>query len=363
MHPRITLTIALKDLKSALRDGRILLALFLPLGLGLLYNVVMPESQKPKATVALSSVDVTALSESLKTVAGSAVALSFKSSADASGVRSLVDSKKADVGLVVPAGFDEDLAAGRAPTLVVIKPRTGASFGADYITASLDAALRAMAGQHAPATVSVQTTAPAGTDISSVMAVIGVRKYMVLGTLIMLIAMIAIYILPILLTEEYEKKTVDALLLIGSQADVVAGKALVGVAYVAVSVPLLLIVTRIPVSNPPLFAAAIFAVTITLLGFGLLMGALVRTIAQLNTWSSLPLLLVIMPVFLIALGLPSWVQLIQDATPGSQAMRLLVDSASGTTIYGNWLVGFGVLAAWAAAGYALLIRTMSRREA
>jgi ABC-2 type transport system permease protein len=363
MHPRIVLSIALKDLRSAARDGRILLALLLPLGLGLLYNVVMPESQTPKVTVAVSSVDVTAVSDSLKAVAGSALKLSFKSATDASEVRNLVDSKKADVGLVVPAGFDKDVVDGRTPTLVVIKPASGATFGADYVIASLDAALRAMAGQHPPATVSLQTTAPASTDISSVMAVLGVRKYMVLGTLIMLIAMIAIYILPILLTEEYEKKTVDALLLIGSQADVAAGKALVGVAYVAVSVPLLLVVTRIPVSNPPLFAAAIFALTVTLLGFGLLMGVLVRTIAQLNTWSSLPLLLVIMPVFLIALGLPSWVQLIQDATPGSQAMRLLVDSASGTTIYGNWLVGFGVLAAWAAAGYAVLIRTMSRREA
>jgi hypothetical protein len=35
--------------------------------------------------------------------------------------------------------------------------------------------------------------------------------------------------------------------------------------------------------------------------------------------------LVIMPVFFIALDLPSWVQTAIGATPGSQAMRLLVD--------------------------------------
>jgi hypothetical protein len=60
----------------------------------------------------------------------------------------------------------------------------------------------------------------------------------VLGTLIMLIAMIAIYVLPILLTEEFEKKTADALLMVGTQSDVVAAKVIVGLTYLAVSVPL-----------------------------------------------------------------------------------------------------------------------------
>jgi hypothetical protein len=32
-------------------------------------------------------------------------------------------------------------------------------------------------------------------------------------------------------------------------------------------------------------------------------------------------------------------------------------------MYGGWLVAFGVLAAWAVAVYAVLIRTLSRREA
>jgi len=113
----------------------------------------------------------------------------------------------------------------------------------------------------------------------------------------------------------------------------------------------------------PLFAGALVMLIVTMIGFGLLLGALVRSVSQLNTWSSIPLLLVLMPVFFVALDLPAWVQAALAATPGSQAMRLLVDGLTGQAMYGGWLVAFGVMGAWAVAVYAVLIRTLSRREA
>ncbi len=362
VNPWIIFAIALKDLKAATRDGRILLGLLMPLALGVLYNVVMPDVQKPSVTIAIATADPTRLPQLLRAAAGANVNLTFLTKSSAVAVRDSVNAKKADVGLVVPAGFDAAVGAGTTPTLVVISPASGATYGANYVIASLDAVLRQMAGQHPPAAIAVQTTAPSGTDFASIVNQLGVRKYMVLGTLIMLVAMIAIYILPVLLTEEYEKKTADALLMIGSHTDIVVGKALVGVAYTAISVPVLLLVTRMPVANPLLLAAAVTVLTVTLIGFGLLMGGLVRTVAQLNTWSSIPLLVLILPVFLVALGLPSWVQLLLDATPGTQAARLLVDSLSAQPVYGSWPVAFALMGAWAVAGYGLLIRTLARRE-
>lgn len=362
MHPRIILTIALKDLKDAVRDGRILIALLMPLGLGLIYNVAMPEVQKAAVTVAIASVDTTSLPTALRAVAGSAVELKFNNVQSAAAVRTDVETKKADIGLVVPAGFDLAVAAGSAPTLVVVRPIGSSTFGADYVASALDGALRSMAGQGAPAIVTVEGAQPAA-DSMSIINNLGIRKYMVLGTLIMVIAMIAIYVLPVLLTEEFEKKTADALLMVGTQSDVVAAKVSVGLIYIAVSVPLLLLVTQMAPANVPLFVGALVVLSVTLLGFGLLLGALVRSVSQLNTWSSLPLLLVIMPVFFIALDLPSWVQTAIGATPGSQAMRLLVDGLTGHTMYGGWMLAFGVIAAWAVIIYAILIRTLSRREA
>jgi ABC-type multidrug transport system permease subunit len=362
MHLRILFTIAVKDLKDAVHDGRILIALLLPLGLGLVYNVAMPDVQKPTVTVAIASIDATALPAALRAVAGSKVILKFNYVQSAALVRTQVETKKADVGLLVPAGFDAAVAAGSAPALVVVRPLGASALGADYITTGLDGALRNMAGQRAPAAVTTEV-AQAGHDYLSVINDLGIRKYMVLGTLIMVIAMIAIYVLPVLLTEEFEKKTADALLLVGTQSDVVAAKVLVGLIYIAVSVFLLMLVTQMAPANLPLFVAGVAALSVTLIGAGLLLGGLVRTVSQLNTWSTFPLLLVIMPVFFVVLDLPSWVQTAVGATPGNQAMRLLVDGLTGRAMYGGWTLAFGVIAAWAVLIYAVLIRTLSRREA
>lgn len=361
IHPRIALAIAAKDLKDAFRDGRVLLPLLMPLGLGLLYNVTMPDVKKPVITVAILSTGSTQLPDALRAVAGSAVTLKFMDSGSAAEVRSQVRSKKADVGLLVPAQFDRDVAAGSAPQLVLIRPSGAPTTGAIYVASALDGALRTMAGQHAPAVVSSETVA-IPRDSASTMIDLGVRKYLVLGTLIMLVAMIAIYVLPVLLTEEFEKKTADALLLVGTQMDVVAAKVAVGLVYIAVSVPLLLLVTRLAPANVPLFSAGVALLSLTLLGAGLLMGALVRSVNQLNTWSGIPLLMVIMPVYFVGLGMPQWIQTAMSALPGSQAMKVLVDSFSGQAFYGDSWRSFAVIAAWAVVIYAVLIRTLSRRE-
>ena len=321
----------------------------------------MPDVQKPAVTVAITSADATKLPDALRAVAGSSVDLKFVGLSSIAEVRSQVESKIADVGLAIPAGFDQQVAAGSAPQLVLVRQSGAPTTGAIYVASALDGALRNMAGQRAPAVVSAQTVA-LPRDSTSVMIDLGVRKYLVLGTLIMLIAMIAIYVLPVLLTEEYEKKTADALLMVGTQSDLVAAKVAVGLIYIAVSVPLLLLATRLAPANMPLFSAGLALLSLTLLGAGLLMGALVRSVNQLNTWSGIPLLIVIMPVFFVGLGLPQWVQTAMSALPGSQAMKLLVDGLSGQALYGGSWLSIAVIAAWAVAVYAVLIRTLSRRE-
>lgn len=363
MHLRIVLAVVQKDLRDAVRDGRVLLALLLPLGLGLLYNVVMPEQQRQTVTIAVASPDQSALPAALRSAVTSAVDLKIVPARDADEVRQLVIRKTAGAGLVIPAGFDAAVAAGQAPSLTVVRPAGSQGVVADYLSSSLDGVLRQLAGQHPPAIVRGETAGGDANSFTAVVGQLGVRKYMVLGTLVMLIAMIAIYVLPVLLTEEVEKKTLNALMMVGSRTDVVAGKALVGLAYIAIAVPLLLLLTRLIPANPALFVAAVVAIGVTLMGFGLLLGGLVRNMNQLNTWSSVPLLILVMPLFLVALDLPSWAQWLLSASPGNQALRLLVDGLSGSQLYGGWWSSFAVIGGWALAGYALLLRTLARREA
>ncbi len=363
MHVKVIAAIALKDLKAATRDGRVGLAFLLPIGIGAFYNLAMPDNPKLTATVTIASAERTALPEVLKSVVGTTAQLTFRHVGDAATARSEVNSGKAGVGLVLPTGFDRAVISGGNPTITMLRPPSAVPSETATMVAFVEAAVRQMAGQGKPASIVVQATAPATNDVTSAMNLIGARKYLIIGTLIMLIAMIAIYIIPVLLTEEYEKKTADALLMIGNQVDVVAAKAVVGMAFVVLATAIFTIVTRLSVVNVPLFAASVLALAICLVGFGLLMGGLFRTVAQLNNWSSVPLLLLLVPVFFTAFDLPAIVKTIFEATPSGQAVRLFVDSFTSKPSFTDWPVAIAVMVGWAVVGYGLLIGTLARREA
>lgn len=362
MHFRIIVAVVRKDLRDAIRDGRVLFGLLVPLGLGLLYNLVMPDQPRQTVTVAIAASGQTALPKTLLSVTKGTVDLKITEVQTADEVRRLVSGGSAAVGLVVPSGFDADIAAGRTPAVTLVRPSGGLSPGAGYVVSILDPALREMAGQRPPAVTTTEVAGGAAHGFAAVAANLGTRKFLVLGTLVLLVAMIAVYLVPVLVTEEAEKKTLNALMMVGSQADVVAAKAVVGLVYAAVSVPLLLAITGLAPANPVLFTAGVVALAVSLIGFGLLFGALVRNMNQLNTWSSVPLLILIMPTFLVALELPAWAQWLMAASPTNQAMRLLADGLSGQELLGGWWVAFAIIGAWALAGYGLLMRTLSRRE-
>jgi hypothetical protein len=101
----------------------------------------------------------------------------------------------------------------------------------------------------------------------------------------LLIIMIAIFVVPIMLAEESEKKTLDVLVMISSYWEVVTAKAGVGIIYVSVSLALMLRLTGIAPENAALFVLAIALLSVTLIIFGLLLGGIFRNTNQLNTWS------------------------------------------------------------------------------
>lgn len=71
---------------------------------------------------------------------------------------------------------------------------------------------------------------------------------------------------------------------------------------------------------------------------------------------------VIAPAFAVGFPLPGALGTPLKAIPTSQAAHLLVNGLSGESIFpGVWL-SFAVLALWAAAAYALLLRQLARRE-
>ena len=237
------------------------------------------------------------------------------------------------------------------------------SFGGDYVAAMLDRVTQSLAGQVPAATIArVMLPATPGTS-DSAFATLGARKIFVLVAVILMLAMIAVYALPAVLTEETEKRTVEALTLIASDVEVIVAKSLFGLTYCVISVPLMLAVTRVVPENVALFVLDIVLTSVTLVGLGLLLGGLMRTQTQLNTWSSVALIPLLVPAIIAGLPVPGWVEAIVSIIPTAQTMRLGVNALAGRQLFGAEWLSVAIILGWSVAAYGLVWWRLLRQEA
>lgn len=362
MHLRLIWSIFRKDLRDAIRDSRVLVAIIVPIGLGIVYNFMYQDTSTPSAKIAYYSPQTTQLMDNIQAVAGEKVTLSFIQETSPGAVRTAVGKKNVDIGIVLPAGFDNAVAEGATPQLAVLIPESS-TFGGDYVAAAMGSAVRRMAGQSTPAAIAVTQISAGEVTTEAIFDRLGPRKYLVLVAIVLEIAMIAMFAVPIILTEEVEKHTVDALALVSSYLDIVVAKALVGVTYIGIAVSLLVSLTRIAPERIALFVAAVLVLGVTLIGFGLLIGGLFHSANQLNTWGGIIILPFLAPAFAIGFPIPGWLQSVFDAIPTSQATKMMIDSMTSEPFFGQTWLAFGVMALWAVLAYLLLVQRLSHREA
>jgi ABC-2 type transport system permease protein len=362
MHPRLIWTIFQKDLHDAIRDSRVLVAIVVPIALGIFYNFMYQDTTTTTAAkIAWYSPDTTQLLDNIQAVAGETVKLSFIKEPSPDAVRTEVDEKKVDIGIVVPAGFDTGVTQGSTPQLTVLLPRSS-SFGRDYVSAAVESAVRRIAGQSIPAAITVTQLDAGNATTEAIFDRLGPRKYFVLIAIVMEISMISMFAVPIILTEEIEKHTMDALALVSSYLDIVLAKAMVGIAYIAVAVGLLVSLTRMAPERITLFVGAVLALGVTTIAFGLLIGGLFRSANQLNTWGAVIILPILAPALAVGLPIPGWLQTVFDAIPTSQATRVMIDSMTKEPFFGQTWLSFVVMVLWAIVAYAFVVQRLSHRE-
>lgn len=350
-----------KDLRDATRDARVLLAILLPLGLGLLYNVMFAKTPTtPSVTVVYTAQSASTLPDRIKTTIGPEARVSLVSVPTETDVRQRLAAKKADIGLIIPAGFDAAVARGESPALAVLRGQSSTAGGA-IVLATLDSVLRPMAGQKPAAVMRVETVSASQVGIETVMERLGIRRYFVFASLMMIVGMITMLALPIVLGEEREKKTLDALVIVASYPEVILAKALFGLTNIIISVLLLLALTHVTPVSLPTFIASVGLLSVALAGFGLLLGSLL-TANQMNTWGSLFLLPIILPPFLLGMAVPGAFQVVFNVLPSTHAMRLILNSATTHPFYSQPWLSFIVVAMWGVAAYALLLWRLARRS-
>ncbi len=193
--------------------------------------------------------------------------------------------------------------------------------------------------------------------------ILGADRLKLLVVLLYLVANLSLVLVPLLISEEIERGTIEALLLAATPGDIGAAKALVGLGATGVMVALTVNLGDVTPHDSGVFLAGIGLLAAALLPFGLAAGIALRTTARVSTLMGVVVIAALAPVAVLAVHLPAVLRVAAQIAPTGLAARLLADGLSGRLLYGSPAAACAGLLIWALAGFALLAAQMRNRSA
>ncbi len=308
MNPRAAAAIAAKDLIDALKNYRLLAIILMPIGFSVLFGLLYRDAPSSAAIVAYDPGG----SQIVKSI-GELEGWSLWVATSETEVEPTMTEQNALAGVVLPADFDARLAAGdRPPLKIILNGAQDGRFGARRLLIDL---ILVQSGQPLPVDLVETTinssesdagsTSPASAPVANVLQELSLQGYLLVTWSMMGLAMVGMYMVPTLLVEETERKTLDALLVAPvSYVDLIVGKALVGLVYASLSAGLVFALNaQVPIRGiAPLIGVGLLSALFATL-IGLWLGGMISNMQSLNSWGSFPLLAFLLPVLLS--GIPS----------------------------------------------------------
>ena len=221
--------------------------------------------------------------------------------ADASTLRTRVESHDFDAGLMLPAGFDAAVRAGENPDLqFYVSGESLASTRAIIAVTTIDL-VRGVAGDEPPVDV--------------VVTPVGAEDYVpisdrLLPTMVIYAVMIAALFLPAAsLVDEREKRTLDAVLVTPTTiTDVLVGKGTFAVILATVMGVVTLALNNAFAGQPGTMTLILFIGSMMLMLMGLILGLWAKDITTLYTAIKAGGIVIFLPVlFTLFPGLPQWI--------------------------------------------------------
>jgi ABC-2 type transport system permease protein len=348
MNAGIVTAIARKDIVDAIRNRYLLVALMTPLFVAILFRVLLPGLNSLNLlTIVIHDPGESRLLSQLR----ASPQINLIKAGSAEGVPSEVESSKAVAGLAIPATFDADVAAGKQPELTVYVNNKKSGIQQSVLRQVMEQQVLALV-KPIPARLNwIDVGKEAGAQPQ-----VGFNLNQMLLPLLLLITfgMSGALVVPLLLVEEKEKRTLDFLLTSpASLIEIVAGKALTGVVYSLLIAGVLLAINHKLIGNWPLTVLTLLAGLILVVAIGLFMGSLFQNTMQVNTWASLVLMLLIAPSFPLPGGLSATLETASRLIPTYYLVEALKLSLAGTNSAKLWghlavVLGFTVGALFAA---------------
>lgn len=365
MRRNVILAIARKDILDALRNARLLIIVLMPIGFSILYGYLFRDTST-KTEIVLHSPETSALAAQLDQMPN----VSLFSVDSPQAVETTLEKEKAALGLVLPVGFDEGLHAGTRPTLEMIYPE--APEEAQSARLLVLETLEVLSGRESVVEVDERQLHPqtqeereaASEQPMSFLNQVGLQGYFVILWVMMAITMNGAFLVPTLLVEEKEKKTLDAVLVAPTTyTGVVIGKVLVGMIYSLLSAFVVMGLNQGFTGDIPFAVTTIIVGSLALSLIGLLIGGLIENMTSLNTWGSFIILPLMIPGFLAGVPLDSISPALSvplQAIPTFQVVRGLALAMQGRGI--ETRSSLGILGIQCLLLFGAVVWSLRRRE-
>lgn len=365
---RVVFSITQKDLMDSIKNMYLLFAMVMPIVLSLMFGLLIPNQQEmEQIKIILYDPGKSRLAASVRSLTN----LEISEAASEQAVQERLKSDKSIIGgLVIPPGFDAAVDAGQKPQLFAYVNEKAGTIPSSVFSGIVTNMVWGLVRQEFPAqvvwndqTTPQQSEQSSGSEQGSGNMGFKFDQYMLNMLAVMALTMVGVFAVPALIVEEKEKHTMDVLLVApGGAVEVTLGKAIVGMVYCAIIVLILMVLNKGFVGNWPVTLLALLLGALLCVGLGLLMGAVFKTMHQVNTWSSILMLLLLFPSWVGIFGLPDLVEKAMALIPTyylSQVVQLA--QAGKATLAGVW-VNLVVLAACTLATYAGVIWLLRREQ-
>ena len=330
MNSRVVAAFAQKDIVDAVRNRYLLVALVTPLFVAILFRFLLPDfNQANILTIVVHDPGNSRLLSELRVVPQ----INLVNAGSAEGVSKEVENSKAVGGLAIPANFDADVAAGKQPELVIYVNNKQSSIEQAAFRQLLERQVFSLV-KLAPARliwIDVNKEASAQTPVG-----LNLNQMLLPLLLLLTFAMTGALVVPLLLVEEKEKRTLDFLLTTpASLTEIIAGKALTGVVYSILIAGVLLAINHKLIGNWPLTLLTVLLGVLFVVAIGLLMGSLLQNTMQVNTWASMVLFVLLAPSF-PSPRLPVMLERVLHLVPTHYFVEALRLSLAGTPSARVW---------------------------
>jgi ABC-2 type transport system permease protein len=359
MNGRIILAIAQKDIRDGIKNRYLLVGLILPVGMSLLFRVLFSgASDVATPTLAVYDPGGSRLTAQLQALPQ----INLLKVDSLTQLETQVRNAGMSVGgIAIPPSFDQDIASGTQPEITVYLNMQKNATQLAALRQLISDQVWALNPAAEPARIHWSDVAPS--QGSSASAAFRVELYLLVLFLVMSLTMTGAFVVPLLLVEEKDKHTMEFLLVSpATPAEVVTGKAITGLVYSAIGAGTMLVLNNGWTGNWPMTFLAVLLGALFMVAVGLLMGSVFQTMMQVNTWSSIIMLIILAPTWFTVFQLPPILNTIVRLIPTYYMADLLNLSLSNMVTLSAGATDIGVLLASLILIFGLVIWILRRQE-